>query len=125
VKRVGYFLYEKNYLNNFFCLVCTDYGKLTKEQLEAARRVIRRKLKKKGVLVIRAFSYLSFTKKPLQVRMGKGKGRVEGFVCPTIPGKILFELRGVPAAKATEALRSGSQKLSLRTVIKSFKETYN
>jgi large subunit ribosomal protein L16 len=107
-----------------FCLVATTYGRLLREEIEAARKTIRRRTKKKGVLLVRAYPSLSYTKKPLQARMGKGKGRIEGTFCFVRPGQILMELLGGQPQRSLEALRSGSHKLSLATAVGPFDELF-
>lgn len=86
---------------------------LTGRQLEAARQAITRYMKREGQLWIRVFPDKPITKKPAEVRMGKGKGAPELFVARVTPGRILFELEGVNAEIAKEALRLGSQKLPI------------
>ena len=72
---------------------------LTGQQIEAARQAIARHMKREGNLWIRVFPDKPYTKKPAEVRMGKGKGNPEGFVAPITPGRIIFEAEGVPAQK--------------------------
>jgi len=86
-------------------------------QIEAARKVIVREMKRKGKLWIRIFPHKPFTKKPAEVRMGKGKGDVAGYVAVVKPGSILFELGGVPLDIAQSALRKAGQKLPIKTKI--------
>ena len=88
---------------------------LTGRQLEAARQAVVRYMKREGQIWIRVFPDKPFTKKPAEVRMGKGKGAPEGFVAPVTPGRILIEAEGVPMAVAKEALRLGAQKLPVTT----------
>ena len=88
---------------------------LTGSQIEAARQAITRYMKREGQLWISVFPDKPITKKPAEVRMGKGKGSPEGFVAPITPGRILFEAEGVPLAIAKEALRLGAQKLPVAT----------
>ena len=88
---------------------------LTGRQLEAARQAVVRYMKREGQIWIRVFPDKPFTKKPAEVRMGKGKGAPEGFVAPVTPGRILIEADGVPIAVAKEALRLGAQKLPVPT----------
>lgn len=80
-----------------------------------ARQAITRYMKREGQLWIRIFPDKPITKKPAEVRMGKGKGNPEGFVAPVTPGRILFEAEGVPLEVAQEALRLGAQKLPITT----------
>ena len=84
---------------------------LTGQQIEAARQAVVRHMKREGQIWIRIFPDKPYTKKPAEVRMGKGKGNPEGFVAPVTPGRILIEAEGVPMSIAKEALRLGAQKL--------------
>ena len=88
---------------------------ITGRQLEAARVAVTRYMQRQGQLWIRVFPDKSFTKKPADVRMGKGKGAVEGYVAPVTPGRMLIEIDGVPFEVAKEALRLGAQKLPIPT----------
>ncbi len=88
---------------------------LTSRQIEAARIAATRYMKREGQLWIRIFPDKPITKKPLEVRMGKGKGAVEYWVAVVKPGRIMFELDGVPGDIAKEALRLAAQKLPVRT----------
>ena len=88
---------------------------ITGRQIEAARQAIVRYMKREGQIWIRIFPDKPITKKPAEVRMGKGKGSPEGFVAPVTPGRILFEAEGVPMEVAKEALRLGAQKLPITT----------
>jgi large subunit ribosomal protein L16 len=88
---------------------------ITGRQIEAARQAITRHMKREGQLWIRIFPDKPITKKPAAVRMGKGKGAPEGFVAPVTPGRIMFEVEGVPAEIAKEALRLGAQKMPVQT----------
>jgi large subunit ribosomal protein L16 len=88
---------------------------LTGRQIEAARQAITRYMKREGQIWIRVFPDKPITKKPAEVRMGKGKGAPEGFVFPVTPGRIIIEAEGVPFEIAKEALRLGAQKLPVTT----------
>ena len=88
---------------------------ITGRQIEAARQAITRHMKREGQLWIRIFPAKPITKKPAEVRMGKGKGAPEGFVYPITPGRMIFELEGVSFEVAKEALRLGSQKFPVST----------
>ncbi len=88
---------------------------LTGRQIEAARQAVTRYMKREGQIWIRIFPDKPVTKKPSEVRMGKGKGAPEYFVAPISPGRILFEAEGVPLAVAKEALRLAAQKLPVTT----------
>lgn len=87
---------------------------VTNIQIEACRVAINRNLKRRGKLWIRIFPDKPFTKKPLEVRMGKGKGGVEGWVSVVRPGRMLFELDGVTDSQAREAMRLAAAKLPIR-----------
>ena len=93
---------------------------ITGRQIEAARQAITRHMKREGQIWIRIFPDKPVTKKPAEVRMGKGKGAPEYFVARINPGRILFEIEGVPTETAKEALRLGAQKLPVqaRTVVR-------
>ena len=88
---------------------------ITGRQIEAARQAITRHMKREGQIWIRIFPAKPSTKKPAEVRMGKGKGAPEGFVYPTTPGRVIFEIEGVTHDVAKEALRLGSQKFPVKT----------
>ena len=88
---------------------------LTGRQIEAARIAVTRHMQRQGHVWIRVFPDKPITKKPLDVRMGKGKGNPEGFVVPLEPGRIIFEIDGVPFDVAKEALRLAAQKLPITT----------
>jgi large subunit ribosomal protein L16 len=88
---------------------------ITGRQIEAARQAVTRHMKREGQLWIRIFPDKPITKKPAEVRMGKGKGAPEGFVAPVTPGRIIIEIEGVPFEVAKEALRLGAQKLPIPT----------
>lgn len=88
---------------------------ITGRQIEAARQAVTRYMKREGQIWIRIFPDKPFSKKPAEVRMGKGKGAPEGFVFPITPGRIIMEAEGVPFEVAKEALRLGAQKLPVTT----------
>ncbi len=88
---------------------------LTGRQIEAARQAVTRFMKREGQIWIRVFPDKPITKKPAEVRMGKGKGAPEYFVAPVSPGRIIFEAEGVPLEVAKEALRLAAQKLPITT----------
>lgn len=93
----------------------TKPGRIKSNQIEAARKVIKRQIKKQGNLYIRVFPHIPVTKKPLEVRMGKGKGSVSHWVARVKKNQILFELGDVPLTKAKEILLLASTKLPLST----------
>jgi len=90
-------------------------GRITARQIEAARRAITRHLKRGGKMWIRVFPDKPITKKPLEVRMGKGKGSVEYWVAQIKPGTMLYEVQGVPEQLAREAFELASAKLPVKT----------
>jgi large subunit ribosomal protein L16 len=98
-----------------FGIKALDSSWITGRQIEACRQAVTRHMKREGQLWIRVFPDKPITKKPAEVRMGKGKGAPEGFVAPVTPGRILIEIEGVPFDVAKEALRLGSQKFPIRT----------
>jgi large subunit ribosomal protein L16 len=98
-----------------FAIKALESSWLTGRQLEAARVAVTRKMQRQGQIWIRVFPDKPITKKPAEVRMGKGKGAPEGFVAPVTPGRILFEAEGVPIELAREALRLAAQKLPIKT----------
>lgn len=89
---------------------------ITGRQIEAARQAVTRYMKREGQIWIRIFPDKPITKKPAEVRMGKGKGAPEGFVAPITPGRIIIEAEGVPYEVAKEALRLAAQKLPVTTI---------
>jgi large subunit ribosomal protein L16 len=98
-----------------FAIKTMDEGFITSRQLEAARVALTRFMKREGKVWIRIFPDKPITKKPAEVRMGKGKGAVEYYVAVVKPGNIIFEADGVPRATAEEALRLAAQKLPCKT----------
>lgn len=100
-----------------FALKATGCGRMTAQQIEAARIAINRKVKRGGQLWIRVFPDKPITKKPAETRMGKGKGAPEYWVATIKPGRILYELKGVPEDLALEALRLASFKLPFPTTV--------
>ena len=98
-----------------FGLQATECGKLSAKQIEAARIAMTRYIKRGGRIWIRIFPAKSFTKKPAEVRMGKGKGSPEGWEAIIRPGRILYEMQGVTREMAQEALRLAAHKLAVKT----------
>ena len=98
-----------------FALQATGRGRITARQIEAARMSIQRKVKRAGKLYIRVFPDKPVTKKPLETRMGKGKGAVDHWVAVIRPGKVLYEIEGVPEELAREAFRVAGHKLAIPT----------
>lgn len=97
-----------------FGLQACERGTITNNQIEAARVAINRHLKRRGKVWIRMFPYKPMTKKPLEVRMGKGKGNVEFWVAPIKPGRVLFEVSGCSETVAREAMSRAANKLCVR-----------
>ncbi|MBB1073019.1 50S ribosomal protein L16 [Rhodoferax sp. 4810] len=98
-----------------FGLKAIERGRLTARQIESARRAITRKVKRGGKLWIRVFPDKPVSKKPLEVRMGKGKGNVEYWVALVQPGKMLYEIEGIPEELAREAFILAAAKLPVQT----------
>ena len=98
-----------------FGLKATERGWITNRQIEAARIAMTRKIKRGGKVWINVFPDKSFTKKPAETRMGSGKGSPEGWVAVVKPGRVMFELSGVPEPLAREAMRLAGHKLPVRT----------
>ena len=96
-------------------LKATTHGHLTSRQIEAARRCVTRFVKRGGKLWIRVYPDKPITKKPIEVRMGAGKGNVEYWVAVVQPGRMLYEIEGISEAEAREAFRLASAKLSVQT----------
>ena len=96
-------------------IVAESGAYVSNRQIESARIAITRYMKRGGQVWIKIFPHLAITKKPLEVRMGSGKGAPEGWVAVVSPGRILFEVGGVSEEIAREALRLGSHKLSVKT----------
>ena len=100
-----------------YALKAVGCGKMTAQQIEAARIAINRKVRRGGTLWIRVFPDKPITKKPAETRMGKGKGAPDHWVAVIKPGKILYELKGIPEELAVEALRLASYKLPFTLAI--------
>ncbi|HET7674859.1 MAG TPA: 50S ribosomal protein L16 [Gammaproteobacteria bacterium] len=98
-----------------FGLKATDRGRITAREIEAARRAMTRYVKRGGKIWIRVFPDVPVTKKPLEVRMGNGKGNVEYWVAKIQPGRVLYEMEGVSEDIAREAFRLAAAKLSVTT----------
>jgi large subunit ribosomal protein L16 len=93
----------------------TTRGRVTARQIEAARRAITRHVKRGGKLWIRVFPDVPISKKPIEVRMGKGKGNVEYWIAKIQPGRVLYEIEGVPEEIARKAFRLAAAKLPVQT----------
>ena len=110
----------KSYVGNavsfgMYGLKAQTVGELTSRQIEAARRAMTRFVKRGGKIWIRIFPHTPITRKPAEVPMGSGKGSVEFYVCLVKPGRVLFEIDGVPEDIAREAFRLAAAKLSVKT----------
>jgi large subunit ribosomal protein L16 len=105
-----------------YALQAIDRGYLTSRQIEAGRMAIQRETKRLGKLFIRVFPDKPLTRKPLETRMGTGKGAVEEYVAVVLPGRVLFELEGVPKELAMKAFQLASNKLPLTCKILSRSE---
>lgn len=98
-----------------YALQALERGHITSRQIEAARMAIQRHAKRAGKLYIRIFPDQPFTKKPLETRMGTGKGAVEGWRAQVLPGRVLYEMEGVEESVAREAFRLAGHKLPIAT----------
>ena len=98
-------------------LQATTKAYVTNRQIEAARIAMTREMKRTGKVWIKIFPSRPYTEKPLGVRMGSGKGNVEGWICPVEPGRVMFEIGGVAEEVALESLRLASHKLPVKTKI--------
>ncbi|QJC34561.1 50S ribosomal protein L16 [Enterobacteriaceae endosymbiont of Donacia crassipes] len=99
-----------------YALKAIKRGRITSKQIESARRAISHSMKRQGKIWIRIFPDKPITKKPLEVRMGKGKGNVEYWVALIQPGRILYEIDGVSEEIARKSLKLGAAKLSVQTI---------
>jgi len=97
-------------------LKSAEHGRITSRQIEAARRAMSRHIKRGGKIWIRIFPDKPITKKPLEVRQGKGKGNVEYWVALVKPGRMMFEIEGVTEEIARQALRLAADKLPVKTI---------
>ena len=100
-----------------FALKSLEAGWITSRQIEASRIAVTRAMKREGQVWIRIFPDKPITKKPAEVRMGKGKGALDHWVALVKPGRVMFELDGVPREVAMEALRLAAQKLPVMTKV--------
>ncbi len=91
--------------------------RITSQQIESARKVLSREIGKNGKIWIRIFPDMPYTKKPAEVKLGKGKGDLEGYCAPVKPGRVLFEVDGVTEAVAREAFRKAGTKLPVKSVV--------
>ncbi len=97
-------------------LKSTEWARITARQIESARRAINRRIKRGGKVWIRVFPDVPITQKPLEVRMGSGKGNVEYWVAKVQPGRMLYEMEGVPEEVAREAFALAAAKLPIKTI---------
>lgn len=100
-----------------FGIKATEGARIKSNQIEAARKVISRTVGKTGKVWIRIFPDMPYTQKPAEVKLGKGKGDLAGYVAPVKPGRVLFEVDGVSEAIAREALRKAGTKLPVKTKV--------
>jgi large subunit ribosomal protein L16 len=100
-----------------FGLKALAAARIKSNQIESARKVVSRSIGKTGRLWIRIFPDMPYTAKPAEVKLGKGKGDLQGYVAPVLPGRVLFEVDGVTEAVAREALRKAGTKLPVKTKI--------
>lgn len=100
-----------------FGIKATTPFRIRSEQIESARKVISREIGKNGKIWIRIFPDMPYTQKPAEVKLGKGKGDLAGYVAPVKPGRILFEVDGVTEEVAREALRKAGTKLPVKSVV--------
>jgi len=114
-RRAGYAKGQLDVQYGDFGIKSLENGWVTNRQIEAARIAMTRKIRRGGKVWINLFPDKPFTKKPAETRMGSGKGSPEGWVAVVKPGRVMFELSGVPEPLAREALRLAAQKLPVRT----------
>jgi large subunit ribosomal protein L16 len=114
-RRTGLSTGQTSVQRGEFGIKALEAGWLTNRQIEAARIAMTRKIKRGGKVWINVFPDKSYTKKPAETRMGSGKGSPEGWVAVVKPGRVMFELAGVPEPLAKEALRLAGQKLPIKT----------
>ena len=115
LKRINFKSNKLNY--GSIGLKAAESGTISSRQIEAARQSIMRKINRKGKLWIKIFPSLPITKKPTEVRMGKGKGSVNHWSCKVSGGSLIFELCGVGKTVAISAFRTGGSKLPIKTII--------
>jgi large subunit ribosomal protein L16 len=116
-RRAGLTKGQANVQFGEYGLKALEAGWLTNRQIEAARIAMTRKIKRGGKVWINVFPDKPYTKKPAETRMGSGKGSPEGWVAVVKPGRVMFELAGVPETLAKEALRLAGNKLSVKTKV--------
>ena len=116
-KRVGVASRGATISFGAYAIKATGAARIKSNQIEAARKVLSRASGKTGKIWIRIFPDMPYTRKPAEVKLGKGKGELEGYVAPVLPGTIIFELDGVTEPVAREALRKAGTKLPVKTRI--------
>ncbi|HUD04302.1 MAG TPA: 50S ribosomal protein L16 [Candidatus Paceibacterota bacterium] len=116
-KKVGFETRGTKLSFGSFGIKATTYGRIRSEQIEAARKVLSREIGKNGKLWIRIFPDMPYTQKPAEVKLGKGKGDVQGYCAPVKPGRVIFEVDGIDEALARESLRKTGTKLPVKTMI--------
>ena len=116
-RRAGYAKGQTDVQYGDYGIKALENGWVTNRQIEAARIAMTRKIRRGGKVWINLFPDKPFTKKPAETRMGSGKGSPEGWVSVVKPGRVMFELAGVPEALAKEALQLAGSKLSVKTKI--------
>ena len=121
-KRVGLDTRGTSLSFGSFGLQAQTAGRIRSNQLEAARKAVSRSIKKTGKIWIRIFPDMPYTQKPAEVKLGKGKGDVQGYVAPVRPGRIIMELDGLTPEESREVLRKAGSKLPVKTKIVTRKE---
>ena len=116
-KRVGLTTRGSTLAFGSFGLKAETPGRLKSNQLEAARKTMSRAIKKTGKVWIRVFPDMPYTQKPAEVKMGKGKGDVQGYVVPVLAGRILFEVDGLTKAESRAVLKEAGSKLPIKSRI--------
>ncbi len=116
-KRVGPATRGVNVSFGSYGLKAMTDGRITSNQIEASRKAITKAIGKTGKVWIRIFPDMPFTKKPAEVKMGKGKGDIEGYCARVLPGQIMFEVDGATENIAKEALRKGGTKMPVKTKV--------
>ncbi len=106
-----------NLSNGTIALKALNFGRITSKQLESAYKIITKSIRKSGTVFIRVYTHTPVTKKPIEVRMGKGKGNVEGWVAKIRPGTLLFELETCSLSLAKRSLKLAQLRLGLKTNI--------
>lgn len=123
--KKGQSIYASESLTGNIVLKAREQGLLSKESLEAARKAIKKVIKKSGQIIIRASAYLPLTSKPSEVRMGKGKGKISHYVYPIKAGHIIFELKNIDKGAARKALLRAAVKFSIKTSVECLRDCYS